>query len=198
MGLGAGVFAYLLTVCAGPARDRSVAVFRADEAVSDEALLSAGASSLLARGYAHVSDEGDLGVSGVAAAVATCLGQATSWTEITLVTPDGMDNVVQVEAPDTRLLFQPRLLATWFVFAQDPAKSAPEVTAEIVREHARENEGGSAYLVVKSLDEERHLVVRPEGEQWTVGVPDLEQDVVAESAGLGFGELVDWIGRMHG
>jgi hypothetical protein len=196
VGFGAGEFAYLLNVLHGPASDKSVEVFRAADAVSDPVLLSAGASSLLARGYAEVEDE-ELGVSGVAAAVASCLGEATQWTEITLMTPESMDSVIQVESPTARLMFQPRLLATWFVFAQDPAKSPGRVTAEIVRQHALETQGGSASLTVRTLDDERRLLVRPDGGSWTVGVPDLENDRVAQSEGLGFEELVAWIERMH-
>lgn len=196
VGFGAGEFAYLLNVFTGPASDKSVEVFRAGDAVSDQVLLSAGASSLLARGYAEVEGE-DLGVSGVAAAVAACLGEATHWTEITLMTPESMDSVIQVESPSTRLLFQPRLLATWFVFAQDPAKSPGRVTAEIVRQHAVETDGGSTSLTVRTLGDERRLLVRPDGERWTVGVPDLEHDRVAQSEDLGFEDLVAWIERMH-
>jgi hypothetical protein len=85
IGFGVGEFAYLLNVFEGPARDRSVSVFRAEEMIDDVTLSTAGASSLLARDLAAVDDDGDLGVKGVAAAVATALGQANRWTEISLL-----------------------------------------------------------------------------------------------------------------
>src|SRR6478736_7441404 len=106
VGFGVGEIAYLLDVFEGPARDRSVSVFRAEEMVDDVTLATAGASSLLARDMATVDEDGDLGVTGVAAAVATAFGQATRWTEVSLLTQDTMDNVVLLEAPRVALMLQ--------------------------------------------------------------------------------------------
>jgi len=184
IGFGVGEFAYLLNVFEGPARDRSVSVFRAEEMIDDVTLSTAGASSLLARDLAAVDDDGDLGVKGVAAAVATALGQATRWTEISLLTGESMDNVALLEAPGVSLMLQPRLLGTWFVFAQDPAISSAEATLRVVRQHVEQNPGGSAYLVLKTLASEQHLLIRRAETSWTTGVPDFEKDEVAETAGL--------------
>ena len=184
IGFGVGEFAYLLNVFEGPARDRSVSVFRAEEIVDDVTLSTSGASSLLARDLAAVDDDGDLGVKGVAAAVATALGQATRWTEISLLTDESMDNVALLEAPGVSLMLQPRLLGTWFVFAQDPAISSAEATLRVIRQHVEQNQGGSAYLVFKTLTSEQHLLIRREDSSWTIGVPDFDKDEVAETAGL--------------
>ncbi|MFE4543716.1 hypothetical protein [Arthrobacter sp. NPDC056727] len=184
IGFGVGEFAYLLNVFEGPARDRSVSVFRAEEMIDDVTLSTAGASSLLARDLAAVDDDGDLGVKGVAAAVATALGKATRWTEISLLTGEAMDNVALLEAPGVSLMLQPRLLGTWFVFAQDPAISSAEATLRLVRQHVEQNQGGSAYLVFKTLGSEQHLLIRREESSWTTGVPDFDKDEVAESGGL--------------
>jgi hypothetical protein len=184
IGFGVGEFAYLLNVFEGPARDRSVSVFRAEEMVDDVTLSTAGASSLMARDMATVDEDGDLGVTGVAAAVATALGKATRWTEISLLTGEAMDNVALLEAPGVSLMLQPRLLGTWFVFAQDPALTSAEATRRLVRQHVEQNHGGSAYLVFKTLDSERHLLIRRENDVWTTGIPDFDKDEVAETAGL--------------
>lgn len=184
IGFGVGEFAYLLNVFEGPARDRSVSVFRAEELIDDVTLSTAGASSLLARDLAAVDDDGDLGVKGVAAAVATALGRATRWTEISLLTGESMDNVALLEAPGVSLMLQPRLLGTWFVFAQDPAISSAEATLRVVGQHVEQNPGGSAYLVLKTLASEQHFLIRREENSWTTGVPDFEKDEVAETAGL--------------
>src|SRR5688572_13396338 len=184
IGFGVGEFAYLLNAFEGPARDRSVSVFRAEEMIDDVTLSTAGASSLLARDMATVDDDGELGVKGVAAAVATALGQATRWTEISLLTSDFMDNVAFVEAPGVAIMLQPRLLGTWFVFAKDPALSSAEATLRIVQQHVAENPEGSAYFVFKTLDSEQHLLVRREGNSWTTGTPDFDKDEVAEMPGL--------------
>lgn len=184
IGFGVGEFAYLLNVFEGPARDRSVSVFRAEDMVDDATLSTAGASSLMARDMATVNDEGDLGVTGVAAAVATALGQAVRWTEISLLIADAMDNVALVEAPGVALMLQPRLLGTWFVFAQDPSISSAEATLRVLRRHVEEHPDGSAYLVLKTLDSEKNLLVRREGDSWVTGIPDFDADEVAESPGL--------------
>lgn len=184
IGFGVGEFAYLLNVFEGPARDRSVRVFRAEEMVDDVTLSTAGASSLLARDMATVDEDGDLGVTGVAAAVATALGRATRWTEIALLTGEAMDNVALVEAPEVSLMLQPRLLGTWFVFAQDPDISSAEATLRVVRQHVEQNQSGSAYLVFKTVGSEQHLLVRREDSTWTTGIPDFDKDEVAETPGL--------------
>lgn len=184
IGFGVGEFAYLLNVFEGPARDRSVSVFRAQEMIDDVTLSTAGASSLMARDMAGVDEDGDLGVTGVAAAVATALGKAERWTEIALLTPDTMDNVVLLEGPQVSLMLQPRLLGTWFVFAQDPGITSAEATLRVVRQHIEQNEGGSAYLVFKTLDAERHLLVRREDNSWTTGIPDFASDQVNETSAL--------------
>lgn len=184
IGFGVGEFAYLLNVFEGPARDRSVSVFRAEEMVDDVTLSTAGASSLMARDMATVDEDGDLGVTGVAAAVATALGKATRWTEISLLTGEAMDNVALLEAPGVSLMLQPRLLGTWFVFAQDPAITSAEATLRVVRQHVEQNHGGSAYLVFKTLGSEQHLLIRREDDTWTTGVPDFDKDEVTETAGL--------------
>lgn len=184
IGFGVGELAYLLNVFEGPARDRSVGVFRAEELVEDSTLNTAGASSLLARDLAVVSDDDEVGVKGVAAAVATALGQATRWTEISLLTEDSMDNVVLLEAPDVSLMLQPRALGTWFAFAQDPTISSAEASLRVLRQHVDEHPGGTAYLVFKTLQDEKHLLIRRDGDSWATGVPDFATDEVAESAPL--------------
>jgi hypothetical protein len=198
IGFGIGELAYLLNVFEGPARDRSVSVFRAGELVDDVTLSTAGASSLLARDLATIDDDGDLGVTGVAAAVATAFGQATRWTEISLLTRDSMDNVVLVEAPGVALMLQPRLLGTWFVFAQDPAISSAEATLRVVRQHVEQNPGGTAYLVFKTLDAEQHLLIRRAEDSWATGIPDFSTDEVAETEGLDDAGLLRAIENSHG
>lgn len=198
IGFGIGELSYLLNVFEGPARDRSVSVFRAEEIVDDVTLSTAGASSLVARDMATLDDDGDLGVMGVAAAVATALGQATRWTEVSLLTGDTMDNVVLIEAPGVALMLQPRLLGTWFVFAQDPAISSAEATLRLIRQHVQDHPAGSAYFVFKTLTAETHLLVRSEGETWATGIPDFATDVVTETAGLDDAALLRFIEESRG
>src|SRR6478736_5461178 len=198
IGFGVGELAYLLNVFEGPARDRSVSVFRAEELVEDSTLNTAGASSLLARDLALVSDDDELGVKGVAAAVATALGHATRWTEMSLLTEDSMDNVVLLEAPDVSLMLQPRALGTWFAFAQDPTSASAEATLRVLRQHVDDHPGGTAYLVFKTLQDEKHLLIRRDGDTWATGVPDFATDEVAESAPLDDAGLLGAIKESRG
>ena len=198
IGFGVGELAYLLNVFEGPARDRSVSVFRAEELVEDSTLNTAGASSLLARDLAVVGDDDELGVKGVAAAVASALGQATRWTEMSLLTEDSMDNVVLLEAPEVSLMLQPRALGTWFAFAQDPSISSAEATLRVLRQHVDEHPGGTAYLVFKTLQDEKHLLIRRDGDSWATGVPDFATDAVAESAPLDDAGLLGAIKESRG
>lgn len=198
IGFGVGELAYLLNVFEGPARDRSVSVFRAEELVEDSTLNTAGASSLLARDLAVVGDDDELGVKGVAAAVATALGHAARWTEMSLLTEDSMDNVVLLEAPEVSLMLQPRALGTWFAFAQDPTISSAEATLRVLRQHVDEHPGGTAYLVFKTLQDEKHLLIRRDGDSWATGVPDFATDEVAESAPLDEAGLLGAIKEFRG
>lgn len=198
IGFGVGELAYLLNVFEGPARDRSVSVFRAEELVEDSTLNTAGASSLLARDLAVVSDDDELGVKGVAAAVATALGHATRWTEMSLLTEDSMDNVVLLEAPEVSLMLQPRALGTWFAFAQDPTIGSAEATLRVLRQHVDDHPGGTAYLVFKTLQDEKHLLIRRDGDTWATGVPDFATDEVAESAPLDDAGLLGAIKESRG
>jgi hypothetical protein len=198
IGFGVGELAYLLNVFEGPARDRSVSVFRAGELVDDVTLSTAGASSLLARDLATIDDDGELGVTGVAAAVATAFGQATRWTEVSLLTQDTMDNVVLLEAPGVALMLQPRVLGTWFVFAQDPSISSAEAVCRVVRQHVEQNPGGTAYLVFKTLDSEQHLLIRRAEDGWATGIPDFATDEVAETVGLDDGGLLRAVEESRG
>ena len=198
IGFGVGELAYLLNVFEGPSRDRSVSVFRAEELVEDSTLNTAGASSLLARDLAVVSDDDQVGVKGVAAAVATAMGHATRWTEMSLLTEDSMDNVVLIEAPEVALMLQPRALGTWFAFAQDPTIGSAEAILRVLRQHVEEHPGGTAYLVFKTLQEEKHLLVRRDGNGWATGVPDFATDEVAESAPLDDAGLLAGIEESRG
>jgi hypothetical protein len=198
IGFGVGELAYLLNVFEGPARDRSVSVFRAEELVEDSTLNTAGASSLLARDLALVGDDDELGVKGVAAAVATAMGHAARWTEMSLLTEDSMDNVVLLEAPEVSLMLQPRALGTWFAFAQDPTISSAEAILRVLRQHVDEHPGGTAYLVFKTLQDEKHLLIRRDGDSWATGVPDFATDEVAESAPLDDAGLLGAIKESRG
>jgi len=109
-----------------------------------------------------------------------------------------MDNVVLLEAPDVSLMLQPRALGTWFAFAQDPTIGSAEATLRVLRQHVDDHPGGTAYLVFKTLQDEKHLLIRRDGDTWATGVPDFATDEVAESAPLDDAGLLGAIKESRG
>lgn len=196
IGFGYAEIAYLLKRMSTPEAVMSAAVLRLSEEMGSDSVPVAGASSLLARGFAEVTDD-DLEVADAALPVAYALGRATLWTEISLMQGDITDTVVHVESDPVSLLMQPRTLMTWFVFAQDPDVSGPDAELEILEEHVRQHPQGTAMLRARVADEDAVLLVRPDGSGWAVGtlVPG-EEDVV-ERTGLTAPELRDAITQLR-
>ncbi|WP_146033107.1 hypothetical protein [Arthrobacter sp. AFG20] len=182
IGFGFAEIAYMLRMFGTPAAKKSAEVLRLERELATERLCVAGASSLLARGFASIGE--DLELEGPAVAVAYALAKADRWTEISLITAEYTDTVVHLESDNVSLLLQPRTLETWFVFAQDPAVRGAEAELSIIEEHVRNHPEGTAFIRVRTIDGEDHLLIRPDAGGWAVGkVPDPTQDVV-ETTGL--------------
>lgn len=182
IGFGFAEIAYMLRMFDTAPAKKSAEVLRLEREVDAERLCVAGGSSLLARGFASIGD--DLELEGPAVAVAYALAKADRWTEISLITAEYTDTVVHLESDNVSLLLQPRTLETWFVFAQDPAVPGAEAELSIVEEHVRNHADGTAFIRVRTIDGEDHLLIRPDAGGWAVGtVPDPTQDVV-ETTGL--------------
>lgn len=180
-GFGFAEMAYLLKSTSTPQADKSATVLRLSEELASEQLCIAGASSLLARGLATANGE-DLELEGPAVALAYALGRANRWTEISLMSGESIDTVVHVESDLVKVLLQPRTLATWFAFAQDPAIEGAVAELDIVAEHVRQTPTGTAYILSRTVDAEDHLMIRPDAGAWSVGkVVDPASDVVEES-----------------
>lgn len=142
IGFGFAEIATLASMRGGDAAMSSAEALRVAEYLNNQELVTAGASSLVARGLATVEDDGELSVSGPTAAVATALSSATRRMEISLLTADGGDSVIGIESPDIHLLFQPRAYLTWWAMAQRSDLSAAEANLFIVKEHLRVNPQG--------------------------------------------------------
>ncbi|MDQ0709723.1 hypothetical protein QFZ52_002375 [Arthrobacter woluwensis] len=181
-GFGYSELAYILRSFDTPSSARSVEVLRMQDEVSDDALCMAGASSLLAHDYASYSDGTEFLVP--AAPVAYALANATIWTQIELLTAETNDTVVHVESDDVSMLMQPRMLMSWFIFPQNPTLDGSEAVLSVLEEHIRQHPSGTAMLRTFGLTEEKHLLIRRDGESWTTAVvPDPSKDAV-ETTGL--------------
>jgi hypothetical protein len=195
-GFGFAEIAYILASAPGPATGKSTEVMRLRDEVANERLCVAGASSLLARGFSAMEGE-SLILDGPAAAVAYALAHANRWTEISLIAEDIVDTVVHVESAEVSILLQPRAVQTWFAFAQDPAIDGAEAILQMLQEHVREYDAGSAHLRARSLTDERDLLVRHDPEGWAIGtVVDPAADV-EEQTGLAARDILQAIRDLH-
>lgn len=195
VGFGFAEIAYLIRRSDTDAARKSGQVLRLEEEVQSSSICIAGGSSLLGRGFASVDD--DLELEGPAAPTAYALSKAVRWTEISL---DGekTDTVVHVESDKVSLLMQPRTLATWFVFAQDPEIDGADAQLSLIEEYNRNHPGGTAFIRVKSLSGEDHLLIRPDGLGWAVAkVIDPAKDV-QETTGLKTSGLLTRIRETRG
>ncbi|WP_374946400.1 hypothetical protein [Agreia sp.] len=189
IGFGYAEIAYLLKRTSTPEAVMSAQVLRLAEEMESDSVPVAGASSLLARGYAEIADD-DLEVADAALPVAYALGRATLWTEISLMQGDITDTVVHVESDPVSLLLQPRMLRTWFVFAQDPDVSGPEAELEIIEEHVRQHPQGTAIVRARVANGNAVLLIRPDGLGWAVGTIAAGDEDVVERTGLTAAELI--------
>jgi hypothetical protein len=196
IGFGYAEIAYLLKRMSTPEAVMSARVLRLSEEMESGSVPVAGASSLLARGYAEIADD-DLEVADAALPVAYALGRATLWTEISLMQGNITDTVVHVESDPVCLLMQPRMLMTWFVFAQDPDVSGPDAELEIIEEHVRQHPQGTAIVRARVSDGSAVLLVRPDGLGWAVGTLSAGNEDVVERTGLTAPELRDAIAELR-
>ncbi|HEY8752397.1 MAG TPA: hypothetical protein VIM40_01915 [Arthrobacter sp.] len=184
IGFGFAEIATLASMRGGDAAQSSAEALRVAEYVNNPEFVTAGASSLVARGLATVEGDGELSVAGPTAAVATALSSATRRMEISLLTADGGESVIGVESPDIHLLFQPRAYFTWWVMAQRPDLSAAEANLFVIKEHLRLNPQGGATIRRREEASGLTLYVKQGQGSWTVGLSNASEDNIAQSTGL--------------
>jgi len=184
IGFGFAEIATLASLRGGEAAVLSAVALRVDEYLGNAELVSAGASSLVARGLATAESDGQLSVAGPTAAVATALSSATRRIEISLLTADGGDSVIGIESPDIQLLFQPRAYFTWWAMAQRPDITAAEANLLVIKEHLRVNPRGGATLRRREEPTGQTLYVKHGEGSWTVGTSSPAQKDISESTGL--------------
>ncbi|GAA3400469.1 hypothetical protein [Pseudarthrobacter polychromogenes] len=184
IGFGFAEIATLASLRRGDASALSAEALRVDSYLDNTDMISAGASSLVARGLATAEPDGKLAVAGPTAAVATALSSATRRMEISLLTAEGGDSVIGVESPDIQLLFQPRAYFTWWAMAQRPDVSAAEANLMVIKQHLRENPQGGATLRRREDATGQTLYVKKGEGSWTVGTSNRGQEDISETTGL--------------
>lgn len=195
IGFGFAELLVLLNLRRGPAAEASAKALRLGKELDDAALLSAGASSLVARGAATASPGGELSVDGPVAAVTYALTEATKRVQINLLTSDSTDNVLSVESPEYRILLQPRAYLSWFAMAQRPDATPADATFFIVRKHLEDNPSGGATVRLLADGADKQLLIKRTGQEWTVGFGaiDAPAEPIREVAGLTSDQVLDHI-----
>lgn len=100
IGFGFAEIATLASLTGGAGAVLSAEALRVDDYLSDTNMVSAGASSLVARGLAKAESDGLLSDAGPTAAVAAVLTSASRRMEISLLTAEGGDSVICMESED--------------------------------------------------------------------------------------------------
>lgn len=194
IGFGFAEITTLATLRGGDGAALSAEALRVGSYLDDRDMVSAGASSLVARGLARAESDGLLSVAGPTAAVATVLSDAHRRMEITLLTADGGDSVIGMESEDIQLLFQPRAYFTWWAMAQRPDVSAAEANFMVIKQHLATNPLGGATLRRREDPTGQTLYVKKGGDgSWTIGTSTSQQQDVTETAGLDDDALLDQI-----
>lgn len=195
LGFGYAELLVLLNLRRGPAATASAEALRLEKEIDDASLLSAGASSLVARGAATVAPEGGLSVSGPVAAVTAALTDATKRVQINLLAADSVDNVLSVESAEFRILLQPRAYLSWFAMAQRPDLSPADANFHIVRKHLEDNPAGGATVRLLEDPSHKQLLIKRTGDSWTVGygVIDSPAKPIQEITGLSETQVLDHI-----
>lgn len=194
IGFGFAEIATLASLRGGEAAALSAEALRVGDYLGDTDMVSAGASSLVARGLAEAESDGLLSVAGPTAAVAAVLSSASRRMEISLLTAEGGDSVIFMESEDIHLLFQPRAYFTWWAMAQRPDVTAAEANLMVIKEHLGSHPQGGATLRRREEPTGRTLYVKKGSDGlWVIGTSTTEQQDIAETPGLDDAALLDQI-----
>jgi hypothetical protein len=194
IGYGFAEITTLASLRGGDAAVLSAQALRVGDYLGDTDMVSAGASSLVARGLATAESDGLLSVAGPTAAVASVLSSARRRMEISLLTAEGGDSVIGMESADIHLLFQPRAYFTWWAMAQRPDITAAEANLSVIRHHLHSNPQGGATIRRREELTGQTLYVKNGGDgSWTIGTSNSGQKDIAEITGLDDAALLDQI-----
>ncbi|MGF9649966.1 hypothetical protein AAIH32_18580 [Pseudarthrobacter oxydans] len=194
IGYGFAEMAALASLRGGDAAVLSAEALRVGNYLGDTDIVSAGASSLVARGLATAESDGLLVVAGPTAAVAAVLSSASRRMEISLLTAEGGDSVIAMENEDIHLLFQPRSYFTWWAMAQRPDVTAAEANFVVIRQHLHNNPQGGATIRRREEPTGQTLYVKNGGGgSWTIGTANAQQKDIVETTGLDDAALLDQI-----
>ena len=193
LGLGFGEILALLAVNGGDAAAGTAELLGLADYTQLPEVIASGASSLVARGYAHVGPSAELAVDGPIAGIAAALGGAARRMDLTLEAPGFTDRIVVLEAPGVAILLRPRAYSTWWALPQRADVPPAEATFMLVEGHLAEHPDGRVLIERHEVGQGYALSVRrANGGGWLLGVrppgaedaPEEPGDAVALLAAL--------------
>jgi hypothetical protein len=188
IGLGFAEILALLALDGGESAPATAELLGIEEFARLPEVVSAGASSLVAHGYAHVGPSGELSVEGPMAGIATALGRAERRMDLTLESPEWTDRIILLEAPGIAVLLRPRAYSTWWALPQRIDLSPAEATLALVRGHLAERPGGRVLVERHDVGRGYALSVRRAGRNagdgaWLLGIKPPGADAATEEPG---------------
>ncbi|WP_426987307.1 hypothetical protein [Pseudarthrobacter sp. Y6] len=170
VGFGLAEMAYLLHLQPTTGSRASASWLRLSEESENQDLISAGLSSLIARGLATVNGS-EVGFDRRVDVAVYTLANALRWTQLDLLLDaEGGDSVLHAESDRTTLILQPRTMMSWFVLPQDPNISAEAAEAFIVRDHLAQNPEGGVRIRSGLHRSPRQLLIRKDNHGWVHAV----------------------------
>ncbi|WP_415855327.1 hypothetical protein [Sinomonas sp. G460-2] len=171
LGFGFGEILALLAVHGGDAAPGTAELLGLDDYTQLPEVIASGASSLVARGYAHVAPSAELAIDGPIAGIAAALGGAERRMDLTLEAPGLTDRIVLLEAPGVAILLRPRAYSTWWALPQRADVPPAEATFMLVQGHLAEHPDGRVLVERHEVGQGYALSVRgAESGVWLLGV----------------------------
>lgn len=187
VGFGVAEMAYLVQLQDTQESHASATWLRLTEESGNAQLVSAGLSSLIARGMATV-DGTSVTFDPKVDAVAYILAHASRWTQLDLlIDAQRADSVLHAESGQLSLIFQPRTMMSWFVLPQEPRFSNEAAMAFIVRQHLQQYPEGGVKVRTGRLDSPQQLLIRKDPRGWAHAIATGDVVGPEELAGTGDG-----------
>jgi hypothetical protein len=171
LGFGFGEILALLSVHGGEAAAGTADLLGLEDYTGLPEVLASGASSLVARGYAHVGASAELTVDGPIAGIAAALGGAERRMDLRLEARGFSDRILLLEAPGIAILLRPRAYSTWWALPQRTDVGPAEATLLLVQGHLAEHPDGRVLVARHEVGQGYALSVRSADDGgWLLGV----------------------------
>lgn len=177
IGLGFAEVIALISLAPGESAGTTAGTLGLGEHLRNPLVISAGASSLVAHGYASATPDDEIEVTGPLAAIALALGTAERILELSLLTPDSVDRIWFIEAAEIAILLQERGALTWWAMAQRADLPRSEAISFVIRKHLGQHPQSGVSLARPGDPSGRRLLVKGGAAPWAIGFyrPGIEE-----------------------